>query len=105
MKPSASYRKFLVEDLSDPAEASGYLNAVLESGHREAFLSALRDVAAAQGGISNLARRAKLHRQTLHRMFAKTGNPEIVSLEKVLAVMGLRLYVGTTPLSKLPRAA
>lgn len=105
MKPSISYRQFLLEDLKDPGEAAGYLNAVLETGHREAFLSALRDVAAAQGGISKLARKTKLHRQTLHRMFSRTGNPEIVSLERVLEAMGMRLFVGTIRLSKLPRAA
>ena len=105
MKPSVSYRKSLLEDLRDPGEAAGYLNAVLETGHREAFLSALRDVAAAQGGISRLARRTKLHRQTLHRMLSKTGNPEIDSLERVLAAMGLRLFVGVDRSSKLPKAA
>lgn len=105
MKPSVNYRKYLLEDLKDPGEAAGYLNAVLETGHREAFLSALRDVAAAQGGISKLARQTKLHRQTLHRMFSRTGNPEIVSLERVLEAMGMRLFVGINRPSKLPRAA
>ena len=105
MKPSVSYRKYLLEDLKDPGEAAGYLNAVLEAGHREAFLSALRDVAAAQGGISRLARRTKLHRQTLHRMFSRTGNPEIISLERVLEALGLRLFVGIDRPSKLPKAA
>jgi probable addiction module antidote protein len=105
VKPSVSYRKYLLEDLRDPVAAAGFLNAVLETGHREAFLSALRDVAAAQGGISKLARRTKLHRQTLHRMLSKTGNPEIVSLERVLEAMGLRLFVGIDRPSKLPRAA
>lgn len=105
MKPSVSHRKLLLADLKDPGEASGYLNAVLETGHRKAFLSALRDVAAAQGGISKLARKTKLHRQTLHRMFSKTGNPEIVSLERVLEAMGLRLFVGISQPLKLPRAA
>ncbi|MFA5975494.1 MAG: transcriptional regulator [Elusimicrobiota bacterium] len=105
MKPMINHRKFLLEDLKDPAEAAGYLNAVLETGHRDAFLSALRDVAAAQGGLSKLARQTKLHRQTIHRMLSKNGNPEIVSLEKVLEAMGLRFFVGVNPSAKLPRAA
>ena len=105
MKPGVSHRKYLLEDLKNPGEAAGYLNAVLEAGHREVFLSALRDVVAAQGGISKLARRTKLHRQTLHRMLSKTGNPEIASLERVLEAMGLRFLIGIDRPSKLPRAA
>jgi probable addiction module antidote protein len=93
MKPSVHYRKFLLKDLKDPQEAAGYLNAVLETGHREAFLSALRDVATAQGGISRLAGRTKLHRQTLHRLLSRTGNPEIDSLERVLEALGLCLQI------------
>ena len=105
MKPSVNYRKYLMEDLKDPESAAGFLNAVLEEGHREVFLSALRDVAVAQGGISKLARKTKLHRQTLHRMFSSTGNPEIESLERVLEAMGMRLFVGVHRSSKLKRAA
>lgn len=105
MKPSVPYRKFLIEDLKDPQEAAAYLNAMLETGHRMAFLSALRDVATARGGISKLARRTKLHRQTLHRMLSKTGNPEIESLERVLEALGLRLFVGIHRSGKFPKAA
>lgn len=104
MKPSVSYKTYLLEDLKDPETAARFLNAVLETGHREAFLSSLRDVVAAHGGISKMARKTKLHRQTLHRILSSSGNPEIESLERILSVIGLRLFVGIDS-SSVRRAA
>jgi DNA-binding phage protein len=42
-----SYEENLSEALKDPKEAAEYLSACLEGGSREAFLLALRQVAAA----------------------------------------------------------
>ena len=54
MSKSRRYENVLDEDLQDPAEAAGYLNACLEDGDAEVFLLALRDVARARGGVSTL---------------------------------------------------
>jgi DNA-binding phage protein len=42
------YEDVLDEDLKDPAEAVGYLNACLEDQDPEVFLLALRDVASTE---------------------------------------------------------
>jgi DNA-binding phage protein len=50
--------------LHDAGEAEKYLNAALEEGNPELFLLALRNVAEAQGGVAQLAEKAKLNRKS-----------------------------------------
>ena len=91
-KPSR-YEDVLAEDLQDPAEAAGYLNACLEDGDPEVFLLALRDVARARGGVAKLAEVTELNREHLYRMLSENGNPELRSLEALLDALGFRLAV------------
>ena len=93
MKPSRPYRDDLIEDLKNPKTAIRYLNAVLEDGDQDAFLLALRYVAEAQGGMTKLARTAKMNRVNLYRMLSKRGNPELVNLGSILHAMGFRFAV------------
>jgi len=93
-KPSASYRQALLHDLGDPEEAAAYLNAALEEGSQEAFLMALRDVAEAHG-MSDVARRADLNRESMYRMLSRRGNPRLSSLAVLLDELGLKLTVET----------
>ena len=60
-KVTEKYEQTLSEDLLDPAEAAEYLNAALEDGNQEIFLTALKDVANAKG-ISQIARETNLNR-------------------------------------------
>lgn len=55
-RPTVSYRNSLLTSLRDPAEAAGYLNAVLVEGDPAAFVLALRYVAEAHG-LDELAAR------------------------------------------------
>jgi probable addiction module antidote protein len=88
-----SYQKDLIESLKDPSEASAYLNAAIEEKDRSVFLLALRNVAEANGGMTALAAKTRLSRESLYRMLSKRGNPEIKSLNVVLQAMGLRLAI------------
>lgn len=94
-----SYRENLLNSLKDPGEAAQYLSACLEDDDPRVFLVALRDVAAARGGIRVLSRGAHLNRESLYRMLSKSGNPSLDSLSAVLHACGLRLAVQ----SKEPR--
>ena len=71
MTRSRRYEEVLDEDLQQPAEAAGYLNACLEEGDAEVFLLALRDVARARGGIAKLAEVTELNREHLYRMLSE----------------------------------
>jgi probable addiction module antidote protein len=83
----------LLEQLKDPAEAAAYLEAVLEEGDQGAIMVALRQIAQAQGGIAQVARKAKLTREATYKMLSKSGNPELRSLKALLAATGLRLAI------------
>jgi probable addiction module antidote protein len=93
MTKSRSYQAELIGSLRDPREAAEYLNAALEEDDPELFLLALRNVAEAQGGMAQLAEKAKLNRESLYKMLSERGNPELRSLEVLLHALGLRLAV------------
>ncbi|MDA8427839.1 MAG: putative addiction module antidote protein [Geobacteraceae bacterium] len=85
--------------LQDAGNAAEYINAAIEDGDREVFLLSLRDVAKARGGMTTVAEKAQLGRESLYKMLSKRGNPEFKSIASVLHGMGLRLTV--EPESKL----
>ncbi len=91
------YREFVTEIMNDPAEAAEYLRASLseysDDGNLEAFLTAVRSVADARGGIAELAKKTELNRQTLYRTLSKNGNPSIKTLRSVLSSLGFKLSV------------
>lgn len=91
--PSLPYEPFLIERLKDAAEAAAYLEAVLEEGDQAAIMLALRRIAQAQGGIAEIARKAKLTREATYKMLSKSGNPELRSLNALLKATGLRIAV------------
>lgn len=93
MKKSRAYQPDLIESLRDSEEAEEYLNAALEEDDPELFLLALRNVAEAQGGVAQLAEKAKLNRESLYRMLSDRGNPEFRSLDALLHALGFRLAV------------
>ncbi len=92
-KPRTSdYKEFLMKRLQDPKLAAGYLTAALAEGE-EAFLLAVKDVAAAHGGITPLARRTKLNREGLYDMLSEKGNPRLSSLTAILKAFGMQLEI------------
>ena len=91
--PSLPYEDWLIESLKDRNEAAAYLEAAIEDGDQAVLMLALRHVALAQGGVAEVARRAKLTREATYRMLSKVGNPALSSLTAVLAATGLRLAV------------
>jgi len=88
----------LIESLSlrNPREAEDYLNAALEEDDPELFLLALRNVAEAQGGVAQLADKAKLNRESLYKMLSERGNPELGILDALLRALGFRLAVASS---------
>lgn len=66
---------------------------MLEDGDARAVPIALRTVAEALGGMTALARRTGLSRESLYRTLSKDGNPRLDTLAAVLDTFGLRLTV------------
>jgi probable addiction module antidote protein len=79
--------------LQTPEDIAEYLNAVFEdpdSNHQDLMI-ALRNVAEAMGGISEMARRAGLTRAGLHRALSGKHNPGIETVHKITTACGVRL--------------
>ena len=70
-----------------------YLNAAIEAmgDDPRLLMKALRNVAEAQGGLSKIARQAKLDRVALSRALSGQRNPRIDTLAKVSAACGVKL--------------
>lgn len=77
----------------DPAYAVELLNSILEDGDQGEILIALRQMAKAFGGVSQIAQKAQLNSTHIYRALSAEGNPEIRSLSAILKAMGLRLAV------------
>ncbi|MBI4124910.1 MAG: putative addiction module antidote protein [Deltaproteobacteria bacterium] len=86
-----SYHKFLIESLRDPEEAAEYLNEALEEDDPKYFLKALRNVAEAYGGMTEISKRTHLDRANLYRMLSEKGNPELYSIFTLLNTLGIKL--------------
>ena len=91
MKNTYPYSKARNNGLSKQKNVVAYLNAELEEGEMFYLLKAIRNVAAANGGMGALAKATKMSRTTLYKTLSKTGNPEVATLKKILAVYGVRL--------------
>jgi probable addiction module antidote protein len=93
-KPYRSHAEATIESFrKDPWFAAEYLNAVLEDGDQQELLIALRYLADAFGGVSQLAEQAELNATALYRTLSPQGNPELKSLIALLKAMGMRLAV------------
>jgi probable addiction module antidote protein len=92
MTRSVSYDDYLIESLKDRRRAEAYLKVALEEEDPRVFLLALRNVAQARG-ISKVASKSKLNRESLYKMLSKRGNPSLQSLSALLRSMGFHLTV------------
>lgn len=103
-KPAAASASFRAANhLRNDAEIAMYIETMLEDGDARAVPIALRTVADALGGMSALADRTGLSRETLYRTLSEKGNPRLDTLAAVLAAFGLRLSVQPAPKSRTRR--
>lgn len=92
MKASRSHDDAMVEMLRrDAAFAALYLRTALNEirlpGGEAAFLVALRQVAQAQGGITKVAKVAKMKREAVSRALSVRGNPTLKTLATLYRAM------------------
>ena len=92
---SVSHDLKVIERLrKDPLFASEYLKAAMEIEEEpQVFLIALRRIAEARGGITQIARKAGIERESLHRALSGRGNPRFSTLSAIAKAVGLRLTV------------
>lgn len=82
--------------LKTEADVAGYMSEVLKTDDPELFAHALGVVARARG-MSKVAKKAGLSRESLYKALSSAGNPQFATILSVIKALGLRLNV--TPLS------
>ena len=84
---------WLLQQLKDAQFAAEFLNAASEDDDPKTYLTALRKVVDARGGMASVADKAELSRETLYRTLSVRGNPTIKTLTAVLKATGLKFGV------------
>jgi len=87
--------------LKTKADIAAYLEVALEDGDPEMLKVALGNIARSKG-MTEVAEKAGVARQSLYRALSPKGNPELATIASILKVLGLRLSVVTA--SKRPAA-
>jgi probable addiction module antidote protein len=93
MKTENKHDDWLFEQLKDAEFAADFLNAASEDDDPATYLSALRKLVDARGGMANIAEQTKLSRETLYRTLSRKGNPTIKTLSSILKATGLKIAV------------
>jgi probable addiction module antidote protein len=87
------------EYLEDSESIAVYLTDALESDDPTFVADALGVVARARG-MSEVARKAGVSRESLYRALSADGNPEFATILRVVHALGLRLSAAPLPEKK-----
>ena len=81
------------EYLQTPEDVAAYLNAVIEESDDDPrlLMKAFRNVEAAQGGVSAMARRAEVDRVALSRGLSGSRDPRLGTVTKTASACGVSL--------------
>lgn len=79
------------EHLKTEADMVAYLEAALEENDPGLIAAALGDIARAQG-MTSIAKKTGLGRESLYKALSAEGNPEFATVLKVIAALGLQLH-------------
>jgi len=93
MTNSVKHDEWLFKELQNANFAAEYLNAASEDNDPQTYLTALRKVVEARGGIATVADKTALSKETLYRTLSARGNPTIKTLTAVLNAVGLKMAV------------
>ena len=84
-----------VDYLKTDEDMANYLEAAIEDNDPALISAALGDIARAKG-MSQVARKAGLGRESLYKALSPNGNPELATILKVVKALGLRLHASTS---------
>jgi probable addiction module antidote protein len=88
--PSEPYEIGLYKRLADLPHAMGYLTECLDDDEPSIFLLAIKDVIAAHGGMTRIAKATGLNRESLYKALSLGGNPSMHTIRLIVHALGLR---------------
>ena len=89
MKTKTTTRN-VAEHLKTKEEREAYLNAAFEDGDASVIAAALGDIAKAEG-MSKVAKRTGLGRESLYKALSPDGNPALSTILKVIRAFEFNL--------------
>lgn len=87
--------EYLVDDETQLA----YLNAALAEGNAQAMVTALGTVARARG-MSQVAKRCGLGRESLYKALSDSGNPAFATIVGVASALGYAFEMRAAPVKR-----
>ncbi len=78
------------EHLKTKEDMAAYLACALEEGDAALIAAALGDIARAQG-MTKIAKRTGLGRESLYKTLSRSGNPKLATVLRVFSSVGLKL--------------
>jgi len=89
--PKTKTRRWdITRHLRNERDMAAYLNAALEDGDPVLVAAALGDIARAKG-MTGVARKAGLGRESLYKSLSPDGHPELATVLRVVQALGLKL--------------
>jgi len=82
--------------LADEETQLAYLNAALAEGDAQAMVTALGTVARARG-MSRVAKRCGLGRESLYKALSDSGNPAFTTIVGVASALGYKFEMRAVP--------
>lgn len=79
------------QHLETAEDMAAYLEAALEEEDATLIAAALGDIARAKG-MTGIARKTGLGRESLYKALSATGNPELATSSKVVGALRLQLH-------------
>jgi len=76
--------------LQNDADMAAYLEAALDDGDSTVITAALGDIARAKG-MTEVARKTGLGRESLYKALSPHGNPEFATVLRVIEALGMKL--------------
>ena len=83
------------EYLKTEEDMAAYLQAAIEEGDAALVVHALGNIACARG-MSQIARKTGLRRESLYKALSPDGNPEFATVLKVVRALGIELHAEPT---------
>lgn len=84
------------DHLESEEDMAAYLEAALREGDATLVAAALGDIARSKG-MTQVARAAGLGRESLYKALSPNGNPELATVMRVVAALGLQLHATPAP--------
>ena len=78
--------------LKTEEDVAAYLEAVFEDGD-PAFIAHALGIVARSRGMAKIAKKAGLGRESLYKALSKDGNPEFLTVLKVVQALGYKLKI------------